>query len=171
MSEFSAVRGKLNNMLAMHGMATLESPAELVRQIGFLVQDHDHLRQLLTACVPEERVSMYEALRPNLRFEPKPLDVYLAESGRIAEQMQWPLVDSDGKFRAFKPPEVRTVETACAEAVAKGSLTLVCRKCTREALFPGVTPADAVRAARDEGWTYGLDPEGKGREICPDCPC
>ncbi len=171
MSEFSSVRGKLSNMLAMHGLATLDSPSELVGQIGFLVQDHDHLRQLLTACVPEERVSMYEALRPNLRFEPKPLDVYLSESGRIAAQMQWPLVTPDGKFRAYQPPDVRTVQTACAEAVATGALTLVCRKCTRETVFRGVTEADAVRAARDAGWTYGLDPEGRGREICPDCPC
>ena len=48
---------------------------------------------------------MLDALRPYLKFTPKPLDVYTAESGMEAETRQLPTWEN-GDFRAFNPTRV-----------------------------------------------------------------
>lgn len=73
---------KLDNTLMQMGLARLNDPA-LLPQLGFLVQGHKHLGELLRACQPEQRNEMYEALRPHLGFKPKPLDHYLMAPGTI----------------------------------------------------------------------------------------
>ena len=92
-----------------------------------------------------------------------------------AQIQELPTVDSDGKFHAFRPPEIRSVQAAVEEEMSQHHLTLTCRKCTREETFHGERKAEVIFKARQAGWTYGLDPTGKGSEkaseICPDCPC
>ena len=74
----------INRMLQSHGLGRLEDGAGLMSQLGFMVQDHEHLRSLLVRCEPENRSSMYDSLKPYLRFTPKPLDVYISESAERA---------------------------------------------------------------------------------------
>jgi hypothetical protein len=47
-------------------------------------------------------------------------------------------------------------------------LTLVCRKCTREGVFPARDKAVSVRAAVKAGWAP--IPGTIGEYICPRCP-
>lgn len=167
------MRSELNRVLQLNGLASMAEPAALCAQIAFMVTGHDHFQSLLNTCEPAERRRMYEALVPNLRFPAKPLDVYLANIAIDAEARQLPVMGEGGKLREFRAPEVRSdqaiAQDAVREALAKEHLHLVCRKCTKEAVFDGMRKADCVHAARSAGWTYGLDAEGKGRELCPEC--
>ena len=140
-----------------------------------MVQDHEHLRSLLVRCEPENRSAMYDSLKPYLRFTPKPLDVYIAESAERAANMDLPTIDSTGNIH-FRPTPVQELvgDTAVAQAAvnemfANHHLTVTCKKCTKTETFSGVRKADAVQAARDAGWVYDIF-TGKGSEICPDCP-
>jgi hypothetical protein len=56
-----------------HGLGRLEDRAGAISQLGFLVQDHEHLRSLLVRCEPENRSSRYDSLKPYLGFKAKPL--------------------------------------------------------------------------------------------------
>lgn len=126
---------------------------------------------MLNRCAPEERRNLYEALRPHLSFEVKPLDVYISQLGAQAEAERLPTVDADGRFHAYRPAEIRTqVEDLVEEAVSTKHLTVTCRKCTKTATFHGGTRADVIYKLRAAGWTWGLDTTGEGSEICPDCP-
>jgi hypothetical protein len=163
-------------MLKSHGLGALEDGAGLMAQLGFLVEDHEHLRSLLVRCEPENRSAMYDSLRPYLRFAAKPLDVYIAESAEKAAREGLPTVDADGVIQ-FRPTPTYAVdsETAAAqaavdEAFAKHTLIVTCRSCTKQEAFSGVSKADAVQKARSAGWVYYEDANGKAQEICPDCP-
>lgn len=156
-------------MLALNGLGRLDDPG-LPVQLGFLVRDHEHFRQLLAVCVPEHRTVMYEALRPNLRFTAKPLDAYMAETHEMVQREQLPTVTEDGKLESYRIPELRTtVQLLVETASAKGWLTLVCKKCTFEDSFGGADRSDAIRKAREEGWIYAEPYDGGGIEICPKC--
>jgi hypothetical protein len=63
-------KSSINRMLVSHGLGRLEDGAGLLSQLGFLVQDHEHLRSLLVRCEPENRSAMYDSLKPYLRFTP-----------------------------------------------------------------------------------------------------
>src|SRR5215831_8055738 len=166
----------INRMLRSHGLGSLEDGAGLMAQLGFMVQDHEHLRSLLVRCEPENRSAMYDSLRPYLRFTAKPLDVYIAESAEKAAREDLPTYDADGKIN-FQPSvtanitgEQAAAQAAVNEAFAKQHLTLTCRSCTKQETFSGASKADAVHAARSAGWVY-YEREGKEpAEICPDCP-
>ena len=41
-------KSAINRMLQSHGLGRLEDGAGLMAQLGFLVQDHEHLRFLLS---------------------------------------------------------------------------------------------------------------------------
>jgi hypothetical protein len=163
-------RKTINNYLGNRGLSTLDDPQGLCQQLGFLVEDDKHFMQLLNKCQPQYRRDMYEALRPHLRFAARPLDVYIAELGMEAEIQQLPTIDGDGKLRAFRLAEIRTVENVVEETLSKLHLTLTCIRCTREETFHGGTKGDVIYKARAAGWTYGLDKTGQGHEICPECP-
>jgi hypothetical protein len=172
-------------MLHSHGLPRLEDSSGLLPRLGFLVQDHEHLRSLLARCEPENRSSMYDSLKPYLRFTPRSLDVYIAESKERAERQQLPTVDADGNvnFNSKLTPTIdqevaaitptldqeatAIVQRVVGDAVAKWTLEVTCRKCTKFATFSGIRKADAVDAARDAGWAY--DSWRDGSEICPDC--
>jgi hypothetical protein len=55
MMQTAQKKSAINRMLQSHGLATLESGSGLIAQLGFLVQDHEHLRSLLVRCEPENR--------------------------------------------------------------------------------------------------------------------
>lgn len=152
----------INRLLGAAGLGRLNDP-RLAGQLAGMIVDHGHLRDLLNACEPEKRAEMYNAVAPHLRFRARPPDAYIAESGELAERKQLP-VQRDGKLLPFRPPQFGQAlepKQPCFE------IRLKCRHCGEELTFAGLTLADAVAAARDEGWTYGL---GEGREICPRCP-
>lgn len=132
------------------------------------IEDHSHFRELLSACEPQLRHEMYEALRPHLLFRAHPLDFYERCARERAENMKLPVLLEDGKLRGYEPIEVRIAQDAVDEQLAQGVLTLVCRKCTKEAKFPAENVATAIKNARDEGWTYD-ELSGEGRETCPAC--
>lgn len=171
-------RQTINRYLRAHGLATLEDPQAMVPQLAFHIVDHEHFKRLINTTEPEYRREMYEALKPHLGFEPKPLDVYIAELGQQAETEQLPTVDRDGNFHAFRVSTVKSASSELEEVIveileeelSKFHLTLTCRSCTREETFHGGTRGDAIWKARRAGWTYGLDNTGRGREICPECP-
>lgn len=166
-------RQQINRFLGRAGLAQLDEPAALVQQMATLIQDHDHFRRLLAKCEPEQRYQMYESLAPRLRFTAKTLGDYMIESAQIAEERQWPTVAPDGTLLPFKTAEVETDEYIAEQAIkaeqAKERLWLVCKKCTKEAVFYGARKVDAIRDARASGWTYD-EVAGTGREVCPDCP-
>lgn len=165
----------VNRYLGAHGLGTLgENAGAAVAQMAYLVVDHDHFRSLLMACEPPMRREMYGAMTPHLRFPAKPLEDYIIEGKRIAEQEQLPVATEGGGMRAFNVPEIVSPELAEAQAaanlaLAKGALEMVCRKCTRVERFPAPDRATGIKAARDAGWTYD-EVKGDGREICPACP-
>lgn len=169
-------RLEINRALGMLGLGQLEDGAGLLKQLAFLVEDHDHFRQMLMKCEPENRRDMYESLRSYLRFAPHSLDQYLSDAARIASERQWPTQGADGKLHPFRVPEVNSdtsdealIRQILAPEIAEEHLRLVCRKCTREAYFHGMRKADAVFEARQAGWSYD-EVAGEGREVCPECP-
>jgi hypothetical protein len=181
----------INKALASHGLGTLDSGAGLLAQLGYLVDSHDEFRDILTKCEPSMRRDAYESLRPYLRFDAKPLDVYIAESADLAARKQLPTIAADGTLKPYGVPEIKagcphcgtvlyagnphackpksqdleTAQNAIAEAVAKVHLNLVCKQCTREASFPGVTRPEALASARRAGWKQ-IDEDA---ERCPVC--
>ena len=175
----------INRMLQSHGLPALESGSGLMAALGFLVQDHEHFRSLLVRCEPENRSAMYDSLKPYLRFTCKTLDAYIAESKELAERQYLPTVDEKGdvNFNSKLTPTIdqevaaitptldqeatAIVQRVVGDAVAKWTLEVTCRKCTKFATFSGIRKADAVDAARDAGWAY--DSWRDGSEICPDC--
>jgi hypothetical protein len=161
-------RKTINNYLGNRGLATLDNPGGLCQQLGYLVEDETHLKQILNRCAPELRRECYEAVLPHLRFKARPLDVYLSELGAEAEAEQLPVVNEAGKFRAYNPPDIRTVQRVVEESISSWHLTLTCKKCLREETFHGGRRADVIFKARDAGWTY--EAANGGRETCPACP-
>lgn len=171
-------RSRINRMLGAHGLGQLEDPG-VVAQLGYLVADHDHFRQLLNASEPQLRVDLYNALRPHLRFQAKPLDVYIAELGRRAEEMQLPTVTADGGLAPFKvqdivtePPtlserdlELQHVNETFKAAFAKKQLEVECGRCLKTETFYGEFKQDCVTEARRAGWRYDLT---TFKELCPE---
>ena len=176
----------VNRLLHAAGLGPLHNPERLLPELGPHVRDHEHFQSLLAATEPEDRRSMYEGLKPYLRFQAWPFDMYEAATARKAEAMQWPTRDAEGMLHPFKSPEIATEDLAVAndavaEAFNKGMMVFTCRKCTKTEAFPGVplhiargetarfAKADAVKRARDAGWRYD-EIFGVGSEVCPDCP-
>lgn len=180
----------VNRLLAQNGLGQLSDPG-LIPQIGFLMgracTTHEHFRDMLNKCEPAERLNMYEAMRPYLRFEAKPLDVYIAEIKLDAEIKQLPTVQPDGSLKPFQTAEIITdpIAAAAAEAerdrkaaelaqanrilaqtVTSKALWLVCARCTKEATFHGVYKSECVDLARAAGWHYS---DTEAVELCPNC--
>jgi hypothetical protein len=167
-------KAQINNMLGSYGLGQLDDAAGLCSQLGFLIRDHEHFRQMLAACDPAMRRDMYDSLKLSLRFKALPFDSYMIETARQAEVKQLPIQNPDGTLRAYSPPEAKSkeaeiIQNAVEDGLAKGWLELICKKCTRFETFPGANKAAAIHAAREAGWTYD-EVNGEGREICPSCP-
>jgi hypothetical protein len=146
-------KSAINRMLQSHGLGRLEDGAALIAQLGYMVQDHEHLRSLLVRCEPENRSAMYDSLKPYLRFTPKALDVYIAESAERAANQDLPTIDSTGNIHFKEPPtyelgsDPAVAQAAVNEMFANHHLTVTCKKCTKTQAFSGVRKADAVQAA------------------------
>lgn len=124
---------------------------------------------------------MYEALKPYIRFELKPLDVYIAENFAIAEAKQLPTIGPNGQLVEFKVPEIQSkapptdlqiAQRVVNDSFARFRLTVFCPRCTREAVFTGLRREDALEAARAAGWRFAVEVslnQRKPIEICPLC--
>lgn len=162
----------IRRALDANEMEHVDSPRDLFEHIAFSCKGHEDFRLLLDKCPPEKRSRAYTTLRPLLGFRAKPLDVYVAESGAIADAKQLPTVTADGKLLPWRKTELKSddyiAQKAVDEAMAKHHLRVVCPKCTKEATFSGATKEHAIFELRNAGWTYDIC--NGGREICPDCP-
>jgi hypothetical protein len=175
-------RLEINSYLAKRGLGQLDDPGT-IHQLAFLVQDHDHFRQLLQRCDPLLRRKMYEAMRPGLRFTPRALDAYVAEMAAEADRRKMPAYDQEtgkliayadydpgGKVEPLERQAEKAIHHAYQEQASGGhKLTIVCAKCTAAAEFTGPTMVSATMNARQAGWVY-QEVDGKGVEICPKCP-
>lgn len=165
-------RRKINDQLKTIGFGGLED-TNLVQQLAFVIEGHDHLRNILKVVKPLERQIAYNALRPHLSFAAKPLDVYVSEMGQIAEREQLPTWDPETYYpKEFKVPEVRLEELAqeaiqqTAHEKAGGKLELVCTKCTLAGYFPAKNRKHAYDDARRAGWRWA-ERNGVMKTYCP----
>jgi len=184
---------RVNEMLMSNGLGKLDDPG-LIPQLGFLVshivRTHEHFRDLVNKCEPSKRPALYESMKPYIRFELKPLDVYIAELADLAERKQLPTVNPDGTLSEFKVPEIRsnndgdepavlseakTPEEQAAQAGAEGAvaekfLELTCRSCTFYEVFAGWNKQTCINKARVAGWrAVHSEARGEDAELCPAC--
>lgn len=150
----SAKAEQINRALKKRGFGGLEDP-NVVQHLAFCVRDHDHFRTVLMGVVPAERVNAYEAMRPHLRFQAKPLDVYVAEAADLAARKEY---------------DSTAIDVLAEKAIAQsrhekdGGLTVKCSKCTKVELFRAASVDQARKAAHTAGWRG----DGK-RDYCPGC--
>lgn len=171
----------VNNMLMSHGLGKLEDPG-LIPQIGFLVshviKTHEQFREFVNRCEPSKRPAMYEALKPYIRFELKPLDVYVAELADLAERKQLPIQNEDGTLSEFQIPEVRSqkseeeraAQELCEGATLSHFLELTCGSCTYYERFAGWNKQACIDKARVSGWraVHSIT-RNEDAELCPRC--
>jgi hypothetical protein len=140
-----------------------------------LITDHRKLEFVLAGESPEMKQAVYEAVRPHLSFEARPLDTYIAKAGERAEREQLPSLNEKGEIVPFRSArDQRTIDYAnelLAAQVAKRRLTLTCGECGIQHHFyamEGETPSATVRRARMSGWVYDYKADPV-RELCPEC--
>ncbi len=176
-------KAQINRELQRIGLGKLSDP-RLFDQMAFLVRDHAHFRGMLMHETPSDRAQMYQCLAPRLRFKAKPLEDYVAESKRIAEEKQLPqynptdlacreITPYHHKTEEFKARELdmetgaheprsvltKTAEEAIARSLreegARYQLKLVCSECTYErAPIRVKRKPSAYKIAKQEGWTF-----------------
>lgn len=147
-----------------------------VAAMANMIRNHEHLASILSGEPPELRRDTYEAVRPHLRFEAKPLHEYDTDARQKAEREQLPYLAADGSLIPFVPASDaesinRHAEESMMKALAKSTLTLVCAKCLLEEKFYALeseTPTAVVRRARITGWRYDFKADPVV-EICPGC--
>ena len=128
------------------------------------IRDHKDFETKLTSAPAHLRTIIYEACKPFLKFEAKPLDKYVVSAKQMAERERLPTIDEAGNFHEFK-----AVEVLLGAALTTNTLTMTCCRCTREDKYFPVgqdTNVDVIIKARLEGWVY--DPLSK-HETCPKC--
>jgi hypothetical protein len=149
-------QSSLDRALKNRGFGGLDDPA-INQQLAFCVRDHEHFRAVLCGVKPEHRTMAYEAMRPYLRFEAKPLDVYMAEAADIAARKETEQTSIDVLAS-------QAIERALKESKAKGSLLLVCARCLASGVFLAPDRGAATYDAIKQGWTR------KDEELfCPKC--
>jgi len=165
-------RQVIRKVLDMGGLEDVASPHELFQHVAAQCAGHEEFRRLLDTCRPEQRRRAYDTLVPHLRFVAKPLDVYIAENQNEAERKQLPTIAADGMLVPFRRAEILSDEFAAQEAIRKSlarlRMTVVCRKCTKQAEFFGDRKADCIAEARSAGWAYD-ETMATGGETCPEC--
>lgn len=147
-------RIEVNNKMKRAGLGGLDDPT-IIHQVAYMVRDHVHFRQILTAVEPEKRTLAYESMKPYLRFEPKALDVYIAEAADLAAR------------REYSPSAIDILaEKAIAQSLheKEGGLTVVCEKCTKIEIFRGANRDEAERDAHAAGWR-----SEDHKNWCPGC--
>lgn len=175
MIDFGAVQkeaGFLKKVLRQVGLPL--SINEAIAALARTIRDHKHFERILTEIGPAERQDLYDSVIPHLRFTPKPLDVYVAGAGQMAEREQLPTLDEKGNLRAFRPAaDVDSVEKHAQElllqSMAKRRLTVICHRCLAEENLYQIgdeTRVGVVIRLRKMGWVY--DPQ-RETETCPEC--
>lgn len=164
----------IGRMLKRLGLPT--DLGQAIASLAKTVRDHKHLERLLTETDAKDRQDLYDSIKPHLRFQPKPLDVYVASAGQRAEREQWPIIDEKGNLREFRPGTdanslALAAEQAIAADLAARSVTLICDKCMRQGIYPalaGETKVSVMKRVRMAGWfhDYLATP---ARELCPEC--
>lgn len=161
---------------------THDNDREMIAQMGVCVRDHNHFRAILAKVEPEKRHIAYEAFRSHLRFTPKPLEVYLSEAAQLAEQEKLPVWDEKSQtitdykdYHGSTRPYLevlaeRAIHQATLERKAKGSLTLVCAKCTKTIIYPALDQVAAYAFAAKDGWIFDKNADGEEKAVCPECP-
>jgi hypothetical protein len=144
------------------GFGGLDDP-NLIPQIAFFIRNHDHFRSQLFSVLPEKRREAYNALRPHLRFTPKPLDVYEAEMKEYAERMQLPGFNpATGELVPFKAGSV-DLDLIATEAIKQnkhekdGGLQLTCKHCLTVEVFRAKIRKMAEKDAQAAGWRSAGD--------------
>lgn len=162
---------------ALRGAGLTDDFAAAIGQLAReYVRDDRHFTELLSDTEPEMRRDVYEAMRPHLKFQAKPLDWYETQAKERAEREKLPILGPDGKLLEFRPTQdvssaLKHAQALLDEAVAEKTLILRCRKCTVVEKFHGLeheTKVDVILKARKKGWIY----DGRGEtpaEICPSC--
>ena len=165
--EEAILKGKLRRL----GIAP--DVQEGIKALAPMILNHAQFASIIMAASGDTRQALYDAVRPYLRFRPKPLDVYVAEAGRKAEAERLPTIE-DGKLVAFKPAQdvgsADRVRAAMAEEMRKKTLVLKCN-CGREESFHRAwdeNSNDVILRARRAGWVCDFKSEVP-REICPEC--
>ena len=129
-----------------------------------MVEDHQHLTELLRACDPALRRDMYEALRPNLRFPARPLEDYIIAAKAHAEAAELPVMDEQGFLHPYSAGSVGTIPTI---EIPTMELRAVCGKCGKEAIFFGADKGDAIFVMRASGWAF--DETVNQKHLCVEC--
>jgi hypothetical protein len=147
----------INRVLKARGLPTLDESG-VVEALAFMVEDHQHLTELLRACEPTLRRDMYESMRPHLRFIAKPLEDYIIAAKAHAEAAELPVMDEQGFLHPYR---VGVVEVPEIELWAQ------CAKCQKEGIFVGSNTGDAIFTMRSSGWAF--DESSQQRHLCPEC--
>lgn len=167
---------QLENQLIVMGLNRLDDPAlipalaKIINAHPGYLDPHDFYIGMLNECDQEKRGEMYEALRPHLKFSPWPLEQYISrlrEHAANVESVDAPVQIGEKKKAPpviFGGHKFEECDINSAESVI---LELTCYKCTFHEEFMGLTPVQAVMAARQVGWARDLV---KQAEICPKCP-
>lgn len=168
----------INKQLQKLGFGDLKDPT-LYIQFAACVRDHAHFRGILMHMPQPERSKWYEAMRPHLRFNAKPLFDYEMESRTLADQNQLPSYNpATLECREYSPAQIETEEFRLAkiatEAIetekhekARGRLTLVCTKCTVSQTFYHEQRKIAQKDAHEAGWRWD-ERNGTKRMFCPE---
>ena len=165
-------RKLIHNQLRRIGFGGFDD-TNLIAQMAFCIEGHDHFRNVLTPINPLQRSIAYHALAPHLTFAPKPLDVYEAEMRQIAEQQQLPTWNDKTKMpEAYRVPEI-SLDGLATEAIAQrkhedggGVLTMICANCTVAGNFSAKRRKDAYAEAHNLGWRWAMR-NGTEKCFCP----
>jgi hypothetical protein len=156
-------RSAVDRELRKLGFGGLDDP-NLVPQIAFCIRNHEQFRSQLMSVEPGKRHLAYTQLRPHLRFQAKPLDVYEAEMKLLAEQQQLPTLREGEIYPTpFKPATLEERATAALapekqkahpdEVLTRSkTLTLICANCLKEESFHSWSRILAELKATDAGW-------------------
>ena len=159
---------------AMLRRAGFPASLECIPPFARTVRNHEHFSELIIKAEPELRHQFYDAMRPHLRFQAKPLDGYVTIAQTRAESEQLPTI-IDGKIEEFTPARdastIQKAEESLSASLAKRTLTLNCSRCTRQQSFSAIgdeSPNAVILRARRIGWVYDFKSEIP-QEICPEC--
>jgi len=181
----TATENAINRVLRAHGLPELGT-AGVVIALASLVENHQHLTELLRACEPWLRREMYEGLRPYLRFPARPLDWYISAAQEFAEAAELPTMNAAGGLDPYTRPVVTTEQEEEEEKTEddeegegkdeddenddeddRAILLVFCYRCRKEAQFSGERIVDAIQKARRASW--GIDESVAGKHLCPEC--
>lgn len=163
----STERQKVDRALKTRGLGGLSDP-KLVSQLAFLVRNHEHFRKILIVLHPKERYQCYEALRPHLRFQAKPLADYISEAADLAaRELQRSAYETQSAMDLLAQDAIRKAQ---AIENKQGLIKFKCRTCERTDSFAGKLPEDSAAAAERDGWrVIAPPPPSPSHILCPQC--